>query len=72
MEKFPWLVFLEIMQYGDLKKCLVSCFTKNIKVQPAEQVNFSLQIAQGMAYLASQGSVIFLAGKASVLLFDIL
>jgi len=53
----PWLVVLEMMQYGDLKKVMLACQSKNLKVTFLEILLFSEQIAAALEFCASKGYV---------------
>ncbi|EDQ85658.1 uncharacterized protein MONBRDRAFT_29090 [Monosiga brevicollis MX1] len=57
MQQRPWLMVLEYLQYGDLRNVLKGCASKNIELQYEDQLNFAVQIAKGMAYIAAQGMV---------------
>jgi hypothetical protein len=54
MERTPWLVLLEVMQYGDLKAMLVACTQRNIFVKPGELWFYGRQLSEGMAFMISK------------------
>ncbi|EDQ85288.1 uncharacterized protein MONBRDRAFT_34315 [Monosiga brevicollis MX1] len=56
-EHRPWLCVLEIMPYGDLRKVLQTCASKNLHLTLVERLNFIKQTLAGMEYIASQGFV---------------
>eukprot|EP00053_Salpingoeca_punica_P015438 m.142385 g.142385 ORF g.142385 m.142385 type:complete len:679 (+) comp16710_c0_seq1:333-2369(+) len=57
VEKQPWLVVLELMQYGDLRKIVTACKSKNMNITMAEQLTILVQVADGLKYLNSMGFV---------------
>eukprot|EP00041_Stephanoeca_diplocostata_P030812 m.941208 g.941208 ORF g.941208 m.941208 type:complete len:683 (+) comp23832_c0_seq7:176-2224(+) len=53
----PWLVVLEMMQYGDLKKVMLACQSKNMKVTFLEILLVAEQVAAALEYCAAKGFV---------------
>lgn len=51
----PWLVVLEMMQYGDLKKVMLACQSKNMKLNFLEQLVLTEQVAAALEHCSSQG-----------------
>lgn len=54
MTQPPFLVVLEYIMYGDLKKVLTTCREKEIMIRPSEQFYFIEQIADALAYITSK------------------
>ena len=53
----PWLVVLEMMQYGDLKKVLLACQHKEMEVSFIELLVMAEQVAAALEYVAGKGFV---------------
>ena len=53
----PWLVVLELMQYGDVKKVLLACQDKRVTVTYLEQLIIVEQVAAALEYVSSKGYV---------------
>ena len=53
----PWLVVIEMMQYGDLRKVVQACYTKKKMLTYYEMLNLGQQIAKGLDYIATNGWV---------------
>ena len=53
----PWLVVLEMMQYGDLKKVLLACQHKEMEVSFVELLLMAEQVAAALEYVAGKGFV---------------
>jgi serine/threonine protein kinase len=54
MKQKPYLVVLEYIMYGDLKKVLTTCREKEIMIRPAEMFYFCEQIVDALAYISEQ------------------
>ena len=54
MTQAPFLVVLEYIMYGDLKKVLTTCREKDIMIRPSEQFYFLEQIADALAYITAK------------------
>ena len=57
MQQKPWLMVLEYCQYGDLRGILLGCKSRQMELTYAEMVNFSAQVAAGMAFIASKNCI---------------
>jgi len=53
----PWLVVLEMMQYGDLKKVMLACQSKNMKLSFLEQLLMAEQVAGALEHCSSKGFI---------------
>ena len=73
----PWLVVLEFIQFGDLRSVLQACMSyiitrshhqtskdKGFVWTYLEQLHASMQIAAGMAYLASKAGVWWMSRRS--------
>jgi hypothetical protein len=49
----PWLIVLDLMQYGDLDHVLRTCREKDLEVPAPVLLSFALQIARGMEHLVA-------------------
>eukprot|EP00041_Stephanoeca_diplocostata_P034351 m.1167510 g.1167510 ORF g.1167510 m.1167510 type:complete len:1398 (-) comp24507_c0_seq2:220-4413(-) len=57
LKEQPWLLVLEHVCYGDLRNLLVQCRDKAVELKEAEQLGFAMQIANGLAFIASKGYI---------------
>eukprot|EP00045_Choanoeca_perplexa_P007881 m.72440 g.72440 ORF g.72440 m.72440 type:complete len:797 (+) comp14262_c0_seq1:22-2412(+) len=69
-EHRPWLCVLEIMNYGDLRKVLQTCHSKNMNLTLMERLVCIEQGLAGMVYLADQGFVHMDLAARNMLLHD--
>eukprot|EP00040_Diaphanoeca_grandis_P016113 m.83014 g.83014 ORF g.83014 m.83014 type:complete len:662 (+) comp25583_c2_seq1:157-2142(+) len=53
----PWLVVLEMMQYGDLKKVMLACQSKSMKLTFLEQLIMAEQVAGALDHCCSMGFI---------------
>eukprot|EP00039_Didymoeca_costata_P023759 m.8143 g.8143 ORF g.8143 m.8143 type:complete len:664 (+) comp3845_c0_seq1:158-2149(+) len=53
----PWLVVLEMMQYGDLKKVLLACQSKDMQLTFIEFLIMAEQVAAALEYVAARGYI---------------
>lgn len=53
VQQKPWLCVLEFMKYGDLHEVLSACAEKNLPLNFPEQLHFCIQLASGLAHMAS-------------------
>ena len=56
LERVPWLVILELMQYGDLKKVLQTCKQRGVVVSKDEMLNYAQQVCAGLRFVAEKVS----------------
>lgn len=54
MREEPWLIVLEYIRYGALKRLLQSCKSNQVELSPKEFCYMSRQLAAGLAYLHEQ------------------
>ena len=54
---YPFLVVLDLAEYGELRKALLTADDKGVVLHLSEQLYMANQIASGMGFLASQGRV---------------
>eukprot|EP00730_Choanoeca_flexa_P002806 TRINITY_DN11181_c0_g1_i4.p1 TRINITY_DN11181_c0_g1~~TRINITY_DN11181_c0_g1_i4.p1 ORF type:complete len:758 (+),score=224.97 TRINITY_DN11181_c0_g1_i4:94-2367(+) len=69
-EHRPWLCVLEIMNYGDMRKVLQTCHSKNLNLTLLERYVCIEQALAGMVYLAGQGFVHMDLAARNMLLHD--
>eukprot|EP00051_Salpingoeca_urceolata_P006614 m.87444 g.87444 ORF g.87444 m.87444 type:complete len:684 (-) comp14909_c0_seq2:142-2193(-) len=50
----PWLAVLELVQYGDLLDVIKACDEHKVELSLDEKLTFSIGIARGLEYVASQ------------------
>eukprot|EP00045_Choanoeca_perplexa_P012851 m.142452 g.142452 ORF g.142452 m.142452 type:complete len:754 (+) comp16156_c0_seq1:271-2532(+) len=54
IQQKPWLCVIEFMKYGDLRDVLRTCQEKSLELTYLEQLTLSVQMARGLAFLASK------------------
>eukprot|EP00730_Choanoeca_flexa_P006755 TRINITY_DN12219_c1_g3_i12.p1 TRINITY_DN12219_c1_g3~~TRINITY_DN12219_c1_g3_i12.p1 ORF type:complete len:1414 (+),score=379.52 TRINITY_DN12219_c1_g3_i12:272-4513(+) len=54
MEKLPWLIVVEFMQFKDLGVVLRQAGRVSLPLRSHEQLTFMVQVAEGLEYLASK------------------
>ena len=54
VQQRPWLMVVEYMRYGDLRTVLRTLSEKAIILHPSEKIDWCMQIAAGMRFVASK------------------
>eukprot|EP00730_Choanoeca_flexa_P007855 TRINITY_DN12403_c0_g2_i4.p1 TRINITY_DN12403_c0_g2~~TRINITY_DN12403_c0_g2_i4.p1 ORF type:complete len:753 (+),score=246.92 TRINITY_DN12403_c0_g2_i4:255-2513(+) len=54
IQQKPWLCVIEFMKYGDLREVLRTCEEKSLVLTYLEQLTLAVQMARGLAFIASK------------------
>lgn len=57
MSQRPWLVCIELMLYGDVRKVIQAARNKKLDFTFAEQLHLARQVCDGLGFVAAQGYV---------------